>query len=236
MDRLRNAVASANASASSVFRAPAVIEESSQRSSTAQAWSNARRRLTQGIMERMGKAEASDDYEYEARKGRMLQYDKLLKEARDGAGKWLDSSRLVAAVGGSGLAQALRQVYGARATVTGANASPPPDAGVRDSASAIAQVEVLAAQVNLVLVHIDPGGPRPAVVRASAAGIRPSCPQTEASTQIEALDAEGRAAFDNAFIRDVLLPLDTLLAETKALQGSSHSDAHASLRPSIAIL
>lgn len=156
MDKLRTAVASANANASSVFRAPAGIEESSQRSATQQAWSNARRRLIQASMERMGKAEASDDHEYEARKGRMLQYDKLLKEVRDGAGKWLDSCRLVAAVGGSTLARALRQVYGARATVTGANASPPPDAGARDSTNAIAQVEALAAQVSRMDTRIDP--------------------------------------------------------------------------------
>lgn len=163
MHRLREALTSTTSSVSSVLRAPAEVE--GQRGGTSSAaFSNLRRRATQSIMERLGRADTSDDTEFEARRGRVLEYEAMLREARAAAGTWLDASRAKSHTGGALLAKFLTEAY------SGA--------------------------VTAAVAHVAP-----------------------AAAQLSALDGAGRGEFGNAFIRDVLLPLDALIAEAKDLQG-----------------
>lgn len=148
MNKLRDALASASSSAASVMRAPQGIDDPG-RSSTATSWSNARRRTTQSLRESLGgKADVSDDGEYTARKGRVLQYEKLLKETRAGAGAWLEAARVMAAEGGSGLGQSLRRGYGTRPAAAPGMTSPPIDHGSVETNTAAAKAEAAAEQVG----------------------------------------------------------------------------------------
>jgi hypothetical protein len=97
MDALKGLVSTAKNTTTSFFTSPPDVETKG-RSSTHVMFSNVRRRTTESILQRFGKADGPmDDGDYTSRRARILELQGIVVRARKGAGNALDAIRALSA-------------------------------------------------------------------------------------------------------------------------------------------